>query len=105
MSFKQFPFQFARQFYIAQWYRDCTMEVEKASKKLAEEKKTEQKRRRKRVESDEDDDDDESEKAGSGKTAMTELEMVKLIQAKVEVRKGFLLNQVATKVGNFATFK
>lgn len=81
------------------------MEVEKASKKQAEENKNDQKRRRKKVESDEDDDDDEESEKAQGKTAMTELEMVKLIQAKVEKRKGFLLNQVATKVGNFATFK
>lgn len=96
-------FQFARQFYVAQWYHDCTIEVDKAAKKLAEAKKGDQKRRRKRPDS-EDEDDDGQERL-TANAATTEMETMKVIQGRVETRKAFLLGQVLSKARNFATFR
>lgn len=95
-------FQFARQFYVAQWYHDCTIEVDKAAKKLAEAKKGDQKRRKKKPDSEDDDDGPERLMANA---ATTEMETMKMIQGKVEMRKAFLLGQVLSKARNFATFR
>ena len=105
-------FQFARQFYIAQWYRDGTMEVEKAAKKLTEEKKKESKKgkkKRRRHDSEDEEGDgepeDEDEDGGKGKSVTAEFDAVKEIQTRVELRKSFLMDQIGVKVGAFATFK
>lgn len=108
-------FQFARQFYTAQWYRDCTMEAEKAAKKLADEgaKKpaptTNTKQRRRRIDSDDDDDDNEEDDSdegkGSSQKATTELDAVKEIQHKAEQRKAFLMQLMSTRVRHVANFK
>lgn len=108
-------FQFARQFYTAQWYRDCTMEAEKAAKKLADEggKKpvsaSNSKQRRRRIDSDDDDDDDEDNESdegkGSSRKATTELDAVKDIQHKAELRKAFLMQLMSTRVRPVTNFK
>lgn len=74
-------FQFARQFYIGQWYRDCTMEVEKATKAA-------------------------QNKSGDSENDLAEeMDKVKEVQAEVERRKVFLLAQMKGHIGAFATFK
>ena len=76
--------QFARQFYIGQWYHDTNVEVDKATKQLQKMKSDRSK-----------DPDDIS----------NELEKTKEIQQISESRKSFLLAQINTKVGAFASFK
>ena len=73
--------QFSRQFYIAQWFRDCSVEVEKVNK--AQEKADNK-------------DNKELSKA---------MEKNKKILQHAEKRKVFLLEQVNSKIGAFANFK
>ncbi|ELU12686.1 hypothetical protein CAPTEDRAFT_160616 [Capitella teleta] len=77
---------FARQFYIGQWFRDCTIEVEKAARR--KEAKTKSKDHEEDV----------------GKDAADEMEDTRLMQELVEKRKGFLMEHMASRVGIFANF-
>ena len=82
MNHEQFScFQFSRQFYIAQWFRDCSVEVEKVNK--AQEKQ-----------------DSKDSKELSKAMAKNQ----KILQ-HAEKRKLFLLEQVNSKIGVFANFK
>ena len=123
--------QFARQFYTAQWYRDSTMEAEKATKKLTENaakkppsaprvaSRVNAKRSRRKADDDDDDDDedddadddddddeskDDDEKELSRK-AETELDAVKEIQQKAERRKAFLMHLISTRFQRVSNFK
>ena len=71
-------FQFSRQFYIAQWYRDASVEVEKLTKQQAR--------------SDPDEVTEEYEKANE-------------VLQSAEARKQLLFEHINTKVGMFATYK
>ena len=75
--------QFSRQFYIAQWYRDCSVEAEKLNRKLEKHK----------------DEDEEDEKIAA------ELEKEKDIMQVTEKRKDFLVLQMLTSFGAFAKYK
>ncbi len=75
--------QFSRQFYIAQWFRDCSVEVEKVNK--AQEKQSK----------------DNTDAEELAKT----LEKNQKILHHAERRKVFLLEQVNSKIGVFANFK
>ena len=85
------------------------MEIEKTSKRLAEEKKNEkknEKRRRAEAEDDDDDDEDDEEKEDkAAKKVEEELELLKTMQQRVEQRKMFLMEQISVKVGAFSNFK
>ncbi len=74
---------FARQFYIAQWFRDCSREVEKITEAEEKAKRSNQ---------------DPEELA-------EELERNQETLQDAENRKLFLLEQVNSKVGVFANFK
>ncbi len=74
---------FARQFYIAQWFRDCSREVEKITEAEEKAKRSNQ---------------DPEELA-------EELERNQDTLQDAENRKLFLLEQVNSKVGVFANFK
>ena len=105
--------QFVRQFYIAQWYRDCTMEAEKAAKKISEDsslrKAAETLAKKQEVngseksddddEEDDDDDDDASLNKAALKKAAVELETVKELQRKAERRKTFLMQLIVARIG------
>jgi len=101
--------QFVRQFYIAQWYRDCTMEAEKAAKKISDDgnlrkaaetlAKKEQHNTSKQSEDEDDDNDDYSlQNKAALKKAVAELDSVKELQRKAERRKTFLMQLIATRV-------
>jgi len=102
--------QFVRQFYIAQWYRDCTMEAEKAAKKISDDsslrkaaemlaKKQQVNGNEKSDDEDDDDDDDGSPTRAALKKAAVELEAVKELQRKAETRKTFLMQLIAARIG------
>ena len=101
-------FQFARQFYIAQWYRDCNVEVEKLSNstptkspRAAAHKKKKRHRRDDSEEEAEEEDEDEEE----DDNVTSEVDKAKEVQQMAEVRKAFLLTQIQTRIGMFASFK
>lgn len=75
-------FQFARQFYIGQWYRDSTVEAEKKTKGHRK---------------DEDDDLDEEDEM--------EVEIISESVEDTERRKMFLLLQVDANLKPFSSFK
>ena len=122
---KTFLLQFSRQFYIGQWYRDCSMEVEKASKKLEgtpvpkvkDKKKNDKARRRSSRRGKQDDseseeevveieEEEEDEKAQEqNEQLLQEIEKTKETQQKAEIRKSHLMEQINSKVGLFANFK
>jgi len=103
------------------WYRDSAAEIERAQSKNLKtpekEKKVEKKRERskrssRRVvsesESEEEEEfsEEEDEEETKKKQALAmELERVKDIQELAEKRKAFLIKQISTKIGAFATFK
>ncbi|KAL8600997.1 hypothetical protein ACOMHN_030654 [Nucella lapillus] len=74
--------QFARQFYIAQWYRDTTVEAEK---KMRQQQNTSGS-----------DDEDFNE---------TEAETTTEVMQNVEKRKNFLLSQIASTQNTLATYR
>ena len=114
-------FQFARQFYIAMWYRDSAAEIERAQNKNAktpekekkvEKKKDRPKRSSRRIASDSESEDEEvfseeedEEESKKKQAVAMELERLKEIQEMAEKRKVFLIKQISTKIGAFATFK
>ena len=74
-------FQFSRQFYVAQWYRDCSVESEKLNKQ------------QKKLKNKEEEELENFERNNN------------LLQEN-ELRKGFLLDQINVKgLGVFAKFK
>jgi hypothetical protein len=92
------------------------MEAEKAAKKIAEEgtKKpkhvSNSKQRRRRIDSDDEDDDndednDSDEGKGSSRKATAELDAVKDIQHKAELRKTFLMQLMYTRIRPVTNFK
>jgi len=104
--------QFVRQFYIAQWYRDCTMEAEKAAKKISDDsslrKAAETLAKKQEVNAseksdDDDDEDDDDDDASLSKAALKkaaiELETVKELQRKAERRKTFLMQLIVARIG------
>jgi len=103
-----FALQFARQFYIAQWYRDCSVEVEKMQNrtppKSSKAATVAQKKRRQRDEEDSDEEEDSDDNEDED-VVTNEVEKAKEMQQMAEVRKAFLLTQIGTKIGYFATFK
>ncbi|KAI0209445.1 Nipped-B-like protein [Lamellibrachia satsuma] len=96
--------EFARQFYIAQWYRDCSVEVEKmvnrTPPKSSKAAAAAQKRRQRDEDSDEEDSND-----GEDNDILDEVEKAQQVQQIAEVRKAFLLTQISTRIGTFASFK
>jgi len=113
--------KFVRQFYIAQWYRDCTMEAEKAAKKLSDdsslrkaaetlEKRQQQQNGSEKSDDDDDDDEDDADEYSSQnkaalKKAAAELDSIKELQRKAERRKTFLMQLIAARVGSGARIK
>ena len=109
--------QFVRQFYIAQWYRDCTMEAEKAAKKLSDDsslRKAAETLAQKQQQinggdkSDDDDDDEDeydSQQKAALKKAAAELDSVKELQRKAERRKTFLMQLIAMRIGSSVRIK
>ena len=78
-----FPLQFARQFYVAQWYRDANVEVEKLTKQQQAPKTTK-------------DPDELAE----------ELERIKDATEKAERRKQALFHHINTrKIRAFSSYK
>lgn len=75
------PHQFSRKFYIAQWFRDTTMETEKAMKTQK--------------------DDDSSEGTHHAK----EIETTGQIMHRAESRKKFLRNIIKTAPSQFSTLR
>lgn len=82
MFFVLYVLQFARQFYIAQWYRDTTVEAEK---KIKQQQNTSVS-----------DDEDFNE---------TEAETTTEVMQNVEKRKNFLLSQIASAQTALATYR
>jgi hypothetical protein len=90
------------------------MEAEKAAKRLAEEGKKQQSigaaKNKRVVDSDDDDDivdlgdDDDGIKSSSRKVAK-ELDIIKDIQNKVDLKKAYLMQLTATRVRNTTNFK
>lgn len=95
-----FSHQFARRFYIGQWYRDATLESERAVKQQQQEKQ----KPKKAAEEDDDDDDEEGAEKPVDKSA-DELERLQEVQQGAEKRKTFLIEHMKTKIGAFANFK
>ncbi len=106
--------QLARQFYIAQWYRDSAAEAERATKSKKSKNKDKDSgkdgkenrrssRRTRRISSSDEEGDSDMEKNPDDVT--NEVELKKEIMEQTEKRKQFLLGQVASKIRAFASFK
>ena len=96
---------FARKFYIAQWYRDSTVEAEKVVKSKASKDSSDDS-------SDEDYDEDDDDRGSrkkrkkkKGKALVEENEKNEQILQTAERRRLFLVSQISTKVGAFASYK
>ena len=76
--------QFARKFYIGEWYSDCGLEVERMTKQAQQAK---------------------SDKKRSAADVTREFEKLKEVQQQNEKRKSFLLSQVNLKVSGLAMLR
>ena len=85
LMFIPFTLQFARKFYVAQWFRDSTTEAEKAMKKGQEKDK----------------DEDDTE----GRRHAKELKSTGEIMQRAEARKKFLRKLIKTTPAQYSTLR
>ncbi|XP_074642892.1 nipped-B-like protein A isoform X2 [Tubulanus polymorphus] len=98
-------YHFARQFNIAQWYRDSSVQAEKVSKNKPTPEKWKKKSRRKTNSDDDDADNSEDEPDDADDEAVREMEKTKELLDQTEKRKRFMLSQVKAYTGSLSTYK
>ena len=76
--------QFARKFYIGEWYSDCSVEVDRMTKQAQKAK---------------------SDKKRSAADVTREFDKLKDLQQVSEKRKSFLLSQVGIKISGLALLR